>query len=158
MRIDLGPRRRLACAVALFAASALPAAARPPRLDLPLLRQLPSSGSACSVLPQTAGSGARGPRSPLAAGALDALAAPRADCNGNGVEDAVDIALGFSSDLDGNGIPDECEARACIALGLGRRASAQSERILLRGAGSGAAGLRSPAPLSPIPHFEEQSG
>jgi hypothetical protein len=32
-----------------------------------------------------------------------------ADCNDNGVEDAVDIAVGYSSDLDGNGVPDECE-------------------------------------------------
>ncbi len=34
-----------------------------------------------------------------------------ADCNDNGVEDAVDIAVGYSSDLDGNGVPDECESR-----------------------------------------------
>ncbi len=33
------------------------------------------------------------------------------DCNGNGVEDAVDIASGYSVDLDGNGVPDECDAR-----------------------------------------------
>ncbi len=32
------------------------------------------------------------------------------DCNGNGVEDAVDIASGYSVDLDGNGVPDECDA------------------------------------------------
>jgi hypothetical protein len=31
------------------------------------------------------------------------------DCNGNGVADAVDIALGASSDLNGDGVPDECE-------------------------------------------------
>lgn len=31
------------------------------------------------------------------------------DCNGNGVEDAVDIALGTSLDCDLNNIPDECE-------------------------------------------------
>lgn len=34
------------------------------------------------------------------------------DCNANGVEDAVDIASGYSADLDGNGVPDECERRA----------------------------------------------
>lgn len=34
------------------------------------------------------------------------------DCNANGVEDAVDIALGTSADVDRNGVPDECEARA----------------------------------------------
>lgn len=31
------------------------------------------------------------------------------DCNGNGVEDAVDISIGSSSDANANGIPDECE-------------------------------------------------
>jgi hypothetical protein len=31
-----------------------------------------------------------------------------ADCNGNGVPDACDIASGFSQDADGNGIPDTC--------------------------------------------------
>lgn len=31
------------------------------------------------------------------------------DCNGNGVEDAVDIALGTSGDINANAIPDECE-------------------------------------------------
>lgn len=34
------------------------------------------------------------------------------DCNANGVEDAVDIASGYSADLDGNGVPDECESRS----------------------------------------------
>ena len=32
-----------------------------------------------------------------------------ADCNGNGVPDLRDIALGHSTDLHLNGIPDECE-------------------------------------------------
>ncbi|MFK7960957.1 MAG: hypothetical protein AB8G96_10575, partial [Phycisphaerales bacterium] len=32
-----------------------------------------------------------------------------ADCNGNGVEDADDIAAGTSQDCNGNGVPDECE-------------------------------------------------
>ncbi|MCW5754514.1 MAG: hypothetical protein KIT24_07400 [Phycisphaeraceae bacterium] len=31
------------------------------------------------------------------------------DCNGNGVADSVDILNGFSLDVDGNGVPDECE-------------------------------------------------
>jgi len=30
------------------------------------------------------------------------------DCNGNGVGDATEIALGFDSDLDANGVPDAC--------------------------------------------------
>jgi hypothetical protein len=34
------------------------------------------------------------------------------DCNDNGIEDAVDIASGGSSDSNVNGVPDECEAAA----------------------------------------------
>jgi hypothetical protein len=33
------------------------------------------------------------------------------DCNGNGVSDAEEIARGWARDLDGNGIPDDCEVR-----------------------------------------------
>ena len=32
-----------------------------------------------------------------------------ADCNYNAIDDAEDIAGGMSVDLDGNGVPDECE-------------------------------------------------
>jgi hypothetical protein len=31
------------------------------------------------------------------------------DCNRNGIDDSVDIAYGSSSDIDENGVPDECE-------------------------------------------------
>ncbi|MCA9289709.1 MAG: hypothetical protein KDA25_01185 [Phycisphaerales bacterium] len=31
------------------------------------------------------------------------------DCNGNGIDDAKDIASGASQDVNGNGVPDECE-------------------------------------------------
>lgn len=31
------------------------------------------------------------------------------DCNGNGIDDAIDIALGTSSDVDFDGVPDECQ-------------------------------------------------
>lgn len=41
--------------------------------------------------------------------ALEITEKPCFDCNENGVEDAVDIATGASSDNNGNGIPDECE-------------------------------------------------
>lgn len=34
---------------------------------------------------------------------------PLDDCNGNGVDDAEDIATGFSEDCDANGLPDECQ-------------------------------------------------
>jgi len=42
---------------------------------------------------------------------------PTEDCNGNGVEDAVDIALGDSSDADMDGVPDECRGAAPEAAG-----------------------------------------
>lgn len=41
--------------------------------------------------------------------AADYVKRPCFDCNKNGVEDAVDIATGASSDTNMNGIPDECE-------------------------------------------------
>jgi len=42
--------------------------------------------------------------------AADAVDKPWFDCNHNGIEDSIDIATGGSSDVDDNGIPDECEA------------------------------------------------
>ncbi|MCB9913583.1 MAG: hypothetical protein H6828_00370 [Planctomycetes bacterium] len=39
------------------------------------------------------------------------VGAPSFDCNRNGVEDAIDVCIGASADLDQDGIPDECEAR-----------------------------------------------
>ena len=38
------------------------------------------------------------------------------DCNGNGTDDADDIANGSSSDVNGNGIPDDCESCVLPAL------------------------------------------
>ncbi len=34
---------------------------------------------------------------------------PCIDCNGNGVDDSIDIASGTSQDCNGNGMPDECD-------------------------------------------------
>lgn len=34
---------------------------------------------------------------------------PIVDCNGNGTDDALEIALGSSPDCDGNGVPDDCQ-------------------------------------------------
>lgn len=45
-------------------------------------------------------------------GIMDAAGAAAADCNGNGVLDAQDIAAGTSRDCNSNGTPDECECRA----------------------------------------------
>ncbi|MHC5026590.1 MAG: LVIVD repeat-containing protein [Planctomycetota bacterium] len=45
-----------------------------------------------------------------------AASACDADCNGNGIPDADDIADGTSLDLDGDGVPDEC---GCVPAILG---------------------------------------
>jgi hypothetical protein len=37
------------------------------------------------------------------------------DCNGNSTDDAIDLAGGFSSDVNSNGIPDDCEDIPCPA-------------------------------------------
>ncbi|MCE2880749.1 MAG: multicopper oxidase domain-containing protein [Planctomycetaceae bacterium] len=52
-------------------------------------------------------------------GVLDSceLASGGADCNSNGLLDQCDLASGSSSDLDGNGVPDECQTD-CNANGL----------------------------------------
>lgn len=41
------------------------------------------------------------------------------DCNHNGVDDAVDVASGGSADLNGTGVPDECESSFVDWLFLG---------------------------------------
>ncbi len=41
--------------------------------------------------------------------ALDTLGAKVFDCNGNGIEDALDIFGGASNDVDKDGTPDECQ-------------------------------------------------
>lgn len=44
--------------------------------------------------------------------ACDSVEEAYLDCNGNGIEDSVDIATGASEDDNRNGIPDECELDA----------------------------------------------
>ncbi len=39
----------------------------------------------------------------------DIVTNPITDCNGNGIDDALDISSGTSQDCNGNGIPDECD-------------------------------------------------
>jgi len=77
---------------------------------------LRSSAALCiaawmSLQPVPASEGAAEPLGPTATAgrAFEDGAAPASDCNDNGVEDAVDIAVGYSSDVDGNGVPDECD-------------------------------------------------
>jgi hypothetical protein len=45
------------------------------------------------------------------------------DCNNNGIDDAIDILTGTSADVNGNGIPDECEL--CLAPQLSAKANSQ---------------------------------
>ncbi|MFM1882443.1 MAG: hypothetical protein RJA05_852, partial [Planctomycetota bacterium] len=40
---------------------------------------------------------------------VDPLCAGGPDCNNNGCNDARDIATGYSSDINANGVPDECD-------------------------------------------------
>ncbi len=42
---------------------------------------------------------------------------PFIDCNNNNVADHVDILNGTSTDLDGNGVPDECTTTPCLGDG-----------------------------------------
>ncbi len=49
----------------------------------------------------------------LLAGAVVAGAGD--DCNGNGVDDAIDIASGTSEDCQGDGAPDECQITGSVA-------------------------------------------
>lgn len=53
-------------------------------------------------------SGVSGPSDDL--NALAFLEDPLLDCDGSGLEDAVEIVTGIASDTDGNGIPDGCAA------------------------------------------------
>ncbi len=46
---------------------------------------------------------------------------PAPDCNGNGVADISDISSGGSTDANGNGIPDECEAMIPLMTAEGSR-------------------------------------
>ncbi|MCA9284176.1 MAG: hypothetical protein KDA22_03105 [Phycisphaerales bacterium] len=50
---------------------------------------------------------------------MTVYAGPLGDCNDNGIEDAVDIIVGTSTDEDGNGIPDECVLCAADLSGDG---------------------------------------
>ena len=70
------------------------------------------------------------PAAPLAA-----TPAPFRDCNANGVEDAVDIARGTSSDTDMDGVPDECQGHAVEAT------AAMRENRLADGTGRRVAGV-----------------
>jgi hypothetical protein len=45
-------------------------------------------------------------------GIIDASASMLEDCNGNGVEDPIDLAGGTSGDCNGNVVPDECDLEA----------------------------------------------
>jgi len=51
-------------------------------------------------------------------GILDALAAVAGDCNGNGIDDAIDIANLTVADCNTNLIPDVCEIAADPTLDL----------------------------------------
>jgi hypothetical protein len=49
--------------------------------------------------------------------ALDTLGGPVFDCNQNGIEDAIDIQVGGSSDVDKDGTPDDCQCPLPLVYG-----------------------------------------
>ena|GEM_PF-6331320 len=51
----------------------------------------------------------------ILSGVVYAIQIEFTDCNENLVDDSIDIYLGDSEDLDGNGIPDECAEGTCFA-------------------------------------------
>ena len=51
----------------------------------------------------------------ILSGVVYAIQIEFTDCNENLVDDSIDIYLGDSEDLDGNGIPDECADGSCFA-------------------------------------------
>jgi len=69
-----------------------------------------------------------------------ALVLPRlasaADCNGNGVEDGIDISTGTSQDCQPNGIPDECDIRGLYAGTQSGTAQGQVGRVFIYGDGT----------------------
>jgi len=40
------------------------------------------------------------------------------DCDGNGVDDAADVAFGTAADCNGNGVPDACDLRGGYAVSI----------------------------------------
>lgn len=48
-------------------------------------------------------------------GVVYAMESELEDCNENKIDDAIDVYLGTSADLNGNGVPDECENVGCDA-------------------------------------------
>lgn len=83
------------------------------------MRTLLPASLSLLVLLLASPSGPCGPaESPLAPlGTAPSAVLPTEDCNGNGIDDAVDIALGDSADSDLDGIPDECQGSAPGAAG-----------------------------------------
>lgn len=53
------------------------------------------------------------------------------DCNGNGVDDAIDIAGSTSNDCDGSGVPDECEPFPAAELKAVRVANGLASPVYL---------------------------
>ena len=65
---------------------------------------------------------------------VTASAALGADCNGNGVDDRLDISNGHSEDCNGNNIPDECEGwPVWLSMGSDALAFEQPPRHLAAG-------------------------
>ena len=75
------------------------------------------------------------------------------DCNGNGRPDSCDLSFGFSQDSDGDGIPNECEP-TLVAIEPEVRAAAQAGTVVVSAvnvpAGAATLTLVSPDLASPV--------
>jgi len=88
---------------------------------------------------------------PVAENDSDETTIPRlvADCNSNGIEDAIDIAEGTSQDVDGNGVPDECEIRSVSCPLVG---TADGGQVMVT-----ITGYSATCPVAPVPTLPGES-
>ncbi len=65
--------------------------------------------------------------------AESAAAMPVLDCNGNGIDDSIDVDTGGSLDLNANGIPDQCELLEARPIQLSVTTGGTQELLLHAG-------------------------
>jgi hypothetical protein len=76
--------------------------------DLKTLLQETGSPQTAGAFPLSQNIGPR-PDAAAAVAAVTTTCDPETDCNGNGSDDACDLASGASQDCNANGVPDECD-------------------------------------------------
>ena len=98
--------------------------------------------------------------SSLSHGAAHALesSSPWADCNGNAVEDSVDIAVGRSADVNQDGIPDECQAGVRLEGGSKSRAVPLPDAVERRSNGQAMSRTSRSRPLGLLSPVSQAAG